>query len=100
MTGVSGQDLAALTLPLHRRRRSRVSLLTIHAPVAQVVEGDRLAGHGAAHEGARAEDTKIAVKKFNLRFACVDWTPLEICSLHGSRFDCSMSYKRDKGAAS
>ena len=45
-----------------------------------IVERDRVAGHGAAHVGARSENAKIAVEKFNLGFAGVDWPALE--SIH------------------
>ena len=75
--GGTESPLTALRLTLHRRSRRDVSLLTIHAPIAEFIQRDGLAGYGAAHEGAGTENTEIAVKIFNLRFARVDWTPLE-----------------------
>ena len=61
--------LAGFALPLHRSRRIGVGLLPVDAPVAQFVERDRLAGDGAAHVRARTDNAKIAVEKFNFRFA-------------------------------
>jgi hypothetical protein len=69
--------LSAFALSRHRRERSDVSLLAIHAPIAQFVKGDSLSSHGAAHVTARPQDAKIAIKKFNLRLASVDWSTLE-----------------------
>jgi hypothetical protein len=72
-----GAGLQALAFSLHRRGGTGVSLLAIHAPVAEFIERDWLACHGAAHVGAWTENAKIAVKKFNFRFARVDRTPIE-----------------------
>jgi hypothetical protein len=69
--------LLPLALSLHRCGGTGVSLLTIHAPIAEFIERDRLACHGAAHVGAWAENAKIAVEKFNFRFARVHRTPIE-----------------------
>ena len=69
--------LQMLAFSLHRCGGTGVSLLAIHAPVAEFIERDRLARHGAAHVGPRTENAKIAVEKFNFRFARVDRTPIE-----------------------
>src|SRR5277367_5293770 len=59
----------ARTLALQHRLRRRIGLLKIDAPVAQFLERNRRAGHGAAHEGAWPHDTEIAVEIFDFGLA-------------------------------
>ncbi len=54
--------------PQHRLRRG-VGLLQVHAPVLELLERDRRAGHRAAHERARPDDAEIAVEIFDLGFS-------------------------------
>src|SRR5437870_3136634 len=44
----------------------RIGFLPVDAPVFQLFQRDRHAGHGAAHEGAGAHDAEIAVEVFEL----------------------------------
>ncbi len=53
---------------LHLGLRRRVGFLPLDVPIAQGVERDRLAGDGAADEGARANDAEFAVAEFELGF--------------------------------
>src|SRR5271166_151616 len=68
---------ASLGLALHRSGRAGVGLLPIDAPVAEFVQRDRLSGDGATHEGARSENSKIPVEKFDFRFARVGGTSFD-----------------------
>ena len=52
--------------PLHHRLGRGIGLLELDAPVFQLLERDRHAGHGAAHEGARPHDAEIPVEKLDL----------------------------------
>jgi small subunit ribosomal protein S21 len=88
-----------LALSLHRRKGIGVSLLAIHAPVTELVEGDWLAGHGAAHVSARPKDAKIAIEKFNLRFASVDRSTLESVHLKDPDLAVLCHDAGDKGTA-
>src|SRR5258708_40094104 len=49
----------------HHRLGRGVGLLRLHAPVFQLLERNRDAGYGAAHEGARPDDPEIAVEKLH-----------------------------------
>ena len=60
---------AALELALHRGVGTGIGFLTVDAPVAQLVQGDRVSGDGAPHEGAGTQDAEIAVQKLDLGFA-------------------------------
>src|ERR1700677_4019021 len=97
--GIRPRVLRALTLSLHRRKGTGVSLLAIYAPVAELVEGDWLAGHGAAHVSARPKDAKIAVEKFNLRFPSVDRSTLESVHLTDPDLTVLCHDARNKGTA-
>ena len=72
---------AALALARHRGGRSRVSLLAVDAPIAQFLERDGLSCDSAAHERAGADDSKVAVKILDFRFARVGRAPLD--PVHG-----------------
>src|SRR5687767_14684855 len=48
----------------HGLRRD-VGLLALDAPVFELVDRDRLAGDGAAHVGARPDDTDVRVEIFD-----------------------------------
>src|SRR5262245_27475417 len=56
-------------IALERDLRAGVGLLALDAPVAQVGEGDRLAGDGAAHEVAGGDDLELAVEIAQSRLA-------------------------------
>src|SRR5664279_4253114 len=62
LTGLRQQALQ------HRLRRG-IGLLPIDAPVFELLERDRHAGHRAAHKGARPRDAEIAIEVFHLRLA-------------------------------
>src|ERR1700730_10282161 len=53
-------------MPLQHGFRIDVGLLQVNAPIFQLFERDRQAGHRATHEGTRPHDAKIAVKVFDL----------------------------------
>ena len=86
---VGGCALAALAVRFIEAAGIGISLLPIDAPIAQLIDRDRLAGNGAAHIRARTDDAKIAVKNFNFRLAS-SMGRAQICSCQSSRFDCSM----------
>ena len=66
---VSREPVAHLQIALHRDLGRRVRLLQLDAPIAQIGQHDRLAGHRAAHEVARREHLKLPVKELHLRLA-------------------------------
>ena len=51
-----------------RGRGVRVRLLIGHAPVAQILEPDRLPGHGTADIGAILENLELSVEVTDFRF--------------------------------
>jgi len=50
--------------------RIGIGFLQIHAPILQLFERDRYAGHRAAHECAGPHDTEVAVEIFDLGLTC------------------------------
>ena len=56
-------------MPLQHGLGRGIGLLQVDAPVFQLLERDRHAGHGAAHEGAGPHDAEIAVEIFDLGLA-------------------------------
>src|ERR1700674_806520 len=68
--GIARLRSATLAFAGHRRCGARIGLLAVDAPVAQLVEGDRMPGDGTTHEASWADDEKVAVEIFDLRLAC------------------------------
>ena len=66
----AGRLFRALRLaPLQHRLRRGIGLLQIDAPVFELLERDRHAGHRAAHKGAGAHHAEIAIEVFHLGLA-------------------------------
>src|SRR5262249_12493750 len=56
-------------MALQHRLGTRIGLLQVDAPVLELLERDRHAGDGAAHERARPDHAKVAVEELDLGFA-------------------------------
>src|SRR5690606_7316279 len=63
-----------------------IRLLPFDAPVAQLIDRDLAAGHGAAHEAARREDLEIAIEIAKPRLAAA---PSSFNAVHGFWLSCS-----------
>src|SRR5579872_1991414 len=73
-------------LPAHPQARQNrigigVGFLPVDAPVAQLLQRNWLAGHGAAHISARSADAEVAVEILDLRLRGAE---IAIHSIHQS----------------
>ena len=59
----------AVRVPLQHRLGRGIGLLQVDAPIAQLLERNRHAGHRAAHERTRPHDAEIAVEIFDIGLA-------------------------------
>ncbi len=69
MVSASGSAARRRVFGFQRRHYISIGLLPGDAPVAEFIERDVFAGHGADDVGAGHEDLEIAVEIANLRLA-------------------------------
>src|SRR5690606_7887548 len=85
-------------LPLQAYYRIGIGFLALDAPVFELVERDRLAGDGAAHEGAGALHLEIPVEIADARFPGAR----AFKAVHGSGLPhtCSFRHRRRQTSSS